>query len=847
MKVKLFYSYSHKDECHRNELEKHLATLRDKNLLDEWHDRKINAGENWNEEIEKNMGNADIILLLFSPDFIASESCKKEIGEALRLKQQKNTIFIPIILRECAWKDIDGMSEILALPKDGSPIQKWHDKDSAWTSVYEGIKNQVEKIKEQITPELKDEFRDELLKNPTTGCTLDKLFVYPDILEINKSEQRLENNEVDSKKLTDIKSFKHKYILVEGDEQSGKSSLCNMLYLSYVNTDFYPILINGKSIAGKIDIKSTINKVYGNQYNSTQGYWSLDKKKRILLIDNINERIANNDNYANFLQSIKDHFEYAIIFIDQVSNLSDKSTEHNYFYLFDDYAIKSLGHKKRNELIKKCIENDENTQFSMNSNDQVARLDKDTKHINTIIGSNIFPSYPVFIISTFNIVETVAPQDMHQTSYGHCYHAMITTQLYRINIKAGDMDQYFNFLTEISYFMFNKSRKHIYDDELSSFLIEYKTKYIVDENVIENLIDANILSKKDTYSFQYLYIYYYFVAKYIADNIEKADVKNQIDDLILDIHKKDNSNIVVFITHHSTNKNLLDDILFNTMLAFENFSEATLEKEETKLINEIVNRLKPATIAPDNHNVEEFRDENLEAQDRVEPAIQQQENEIENTDDCLLIEIRKSAKNIEIIGQIMRNQYGTFEKNRLNQLFEEGQNVGLRLLKSFIDLIDDNSDGLENFIQEKLLQISKEKNEKLSTGKAKLISQKLVSVFLYNIIFGWIHKIVDSLGYEKLVSIADSVNDKTNTVASKLINFSIHSWHKKTLDIDKIKLLHKEFEYDRNNTAMYILKDIVSRHIYMHKIDYQKKQKINALLNFSVQEQISIQSKIGKN
>ena len=550
---------------------------------------------------------------------------------------------------------------------------------------------------------------------------------------------------------------------------------------------------------------------------------------------------------SNFLQSIKNNFEYAIIFIDKLSNLSDKSTEHNYFYPFDDYAIKSLGHKKRDELIKKCIENDENTKFDIKSSEQVARLDKDTKHINTIIGSNIFPSYPIFIISTFDIVETVAPQDMRQTSYGHCYHAMITTQLYRTNIKADNMDQYFNFLTELSYFMFNKNKKHIYDDELSSFLIEYKTKYIVDKNVIKNLIDANILSKKDTYSFQYLYIYYYFVAKYIADNIEKADVKKQIDNLMLDIHKKDNSNIVVFITHHSTNKNLLDDILLNTMSAFENFPEATLGKEETKFINEIVNRLKPATIAPDNHNVEEFRDENLEAQDRVEPAIQQQENEIENTDDCLLIEIRKSAKNMEIIGQIMRNQYGTFEKNRLNQLFEEGQNVGLRLLKSFIDLIDNNSDGLENFIQEKLLQISKEKNETLSTEKARSISQKLVSVFLYNIIFGWIHKIVDSLGYDKLIEITDNVNKKTNTVASKLINLFIHSWHKKELDFDKIKLLHKVFENDKNHTAMYILKDIVSRHIYMQKIDYQKKQKINALLNFSVQEQISIQSKIGKN
>jgi hypothetical protein len=81
-------------------------------------------------EIEGNLKNSHIILLLFSPDFIASEACKREVKSALKLKE-KGAVFIPIILRDCAWKDVRGIGNIQALPADGLAITRWGDKDSA--------------------------------------------------------------------------------------------------------------------------------------------------------------------------------------------------------------------------------------------------------------------------------------------------------------------------------------------------------------------------------------------------------------------------------------------------------------------------------------------------------------------------------------------------------------------------------------------------------------------------------------------------------------------------------------------------------------------------------------------
>src|SRR5262245_22424879 len=73
--VVLFYSYSHADEALRVRLEKHLSILKRSGVLRDWHDRRIGVGREWDGEIDAQLRSADIILLLVSPDFIASDYC----------------------------------------------------------------------------------------------------------------------------------------------------------------------------------------------------------------------------------------------------------------------------------------------------------------------------------------------------------------------------------------------------------------------------------------------------------------------------------------------------------------------------------------------------------------------------------------------------------------------------------------------------------------------------------------------------------------------------------------------------------------------------------------------------
>jgi hypothetical protein len=158
-KVKLFISYAHADESFKEELKKHLSGLKRNGLVEEWHDRYIKPGELWDEEIKRNLNEAQIILFLISSDFMASDYINDvEIGNALSRYSRGEVIIIPIIIRSCDFSSLQ-VSSFQALPKDAKPITKWDDRDEAWLNVINGIKSVL-----QMTP--KKDLKNDIIGNP---------------------------------------------------------------------------------------------------------------------------------------------------------------------------------------------------------------------------------------------------------------------------------------------------------------------------------------------------------------------------------------------------------------------------------------------------------------------------------------------------------------------------------------------------------------------------------------------------------------------------------------------------------------------------------------------------------
>lgn len=136
----VFFSYSHHDEGLRDQLETQLAMLKHQGIIETWHDRRIGAGREIDAAIDKHINQDEIILLLVSPDFIASNYCYNiEMRRALDRHDAGEAIVIPVILRACEWHHAP-FGKLLATPRDGKPITQWPDRDEAFLQVAKAVR-----------------------------------------------------------------------------------------------------------------------------------------------------------------------------------------------------------------------------------------------------------------------------------------------------------------------------------------------------------------------------------------------------------------------------------------------------------------------------------------------------------------------------------------------------------------------------------------------------------------------------------------------------------------------------------------------------------------------------------
>ena len=148
--LRLFYSYSHKDEELRKELEDHLSLLRRQGVISGWHHRMIGAGEEWKGQLDKNLEEAQIILLLISPSFLASDYCYDiETKRALDRHDKDEARVIPVLLRPVDWEGAP-FARLQGLPIDLRPVTTWTNKDEAFKNIAQGIRRAIEGMRDGI-------------------------------------------------------------------------------------------------------------------------------------------------------------------------------------------------------------------------------------------------------------------------------------------------------------------------------------------------------------------------------------------------------------------------------------------------------------------------------------------------------------------------------------------------------------------------------------------------------------------------------------------------------------------------------------------------------------------------
>ncbi len=149
--ARVFFSYSHVDAALRDRLETALAMLQHEGLIEPWHDRRIIAGDEFDPAIDEELERADVILLLASPNFLASPYCFGiEVRRAMERHKAGTARVIPVILRPCEWERAP-FGALQAIPTGGRPITRWPDQDEAFLDVARAIRTAVQAIAPEVS------------------------------------------------------------------------------------------------------------------------------------------------------------------------------------------------------------------------------------------------------------------------------------------------------------------------------------------------------------------------------------------------------------------------------------------------------------------------------------------------------------------------------------------------------------------------------------------------------------------------------------------------------------------------------------------------------------------------
>ena len=851
--LKLFISYSHKDETLVSKFISHIAPLKSNGIISEWYDRKIETGEEYQNDIDNNLENADIICLMISDNFLSSNACIQEKDVSLLLRDKKGIRVIPLILSPCVWTIHKELSTLLAIPTDGKPITSFSNQNEGWVDAIKWI-NQVcssvtliknLKIKEQFKSFLNS--ADILTKSHKNKeiLNLQDIFVYPKLKVYDEEEV---SHKYDSEKLK-YEILKYGKVIISGENQSGKTTLCKVLFTIYRDLNFIPIYLeDDNKYFGNPHYK--LEKAFFDQYE-VDNFSLIDSKRIVPIVDNFH--------YAKYQEKyIERYAEFSkqVLIVDDIFGLNIRNQA--LIKEYSKFKIREFTALERNDLIKKWIQIKEDLQIQINPNHLQQSIDEKTEFIENslgiIFGKGIMPSYPFFILTLLAAHDTQKPLDSEITSQGHCYQALIYLFLRREGVENDQIDIYSNFLTELAYWIYDKEGTSVDNDSFQKFLEYYKANFnlpISINDIIKTLANVNIckFDSLNQYNFSYTYIYYFFVAKYLSEHIK--DKKELINKILSNLHKDENAYITVFIAHHTKSNYLLDELLLNAEILFEKYNPATLDTEELSFFDKHQDKIIKAILPSYKHNADEERTKLLIKKSEIEEQqiehtnINQQDTANDPDIPELLANLRLSIKTVEVMGLIIKNRSGSLDLKRLEYIYEQGLKVHLRILSSFIEIIKDEKaeQDIVDLLKERVNQIIDESDEEKAFSIDKI--EKLVRAIYWNINFGVLHgfitKAIHSLGSSNLLNISQSVYNNEKTPSSFIVNQGIKMWYGKNLKIDEIT--DRVSEKDFSKTAERLMKYKIVEHCRLHNIDYKDLQKIETKLHIPTKQMLAERAK----
>ncbi|WP_290707494.1 hypothetical protein, partial [Flavihumibacter sp. CACIAM 22H1] len=383
------------------------------------------------------------------------------------------------------------------------------------------------------------------------------------------------------------------YNLVIGTEGCGKTSLLKYFYLKFFKKNYVPIYIDSRNIDGySIEkVKELVEQRFSEQYDELdKKYVEVDYSRVVIMIDDFH-KLDYTKGKIRLIESIKNLFQHILITGNEVMLFEKYFTSEGLsielFENFSTYVIQEYSPSLRTQLINKWCRLGKEYLDENEKREYFKKIDSISSNISTVIGKNLIPSYPIFIISIIQALESGETESSDNKLHAYYYEYLITSSLKKALSDKGDIGFYMTFAKEYFYFLFSSKVRFSpidYSDFLK-FVESHRRKYAVtkvsNETIRKALADGKILrfDSDNQVHVTYKYLYYYFTAKYLSDNLDEESSKQTIDLMADRVYRDEYSNILIFLTHLTRNRYVTYKLVEKSREIFREFEPVKLEKD----------------------------------------------------------------------------------------------------------------------------------------------------------------------------------------------------------------------------------------------------------------------------
>lgn len=664
------------------------------------------------------------------------------------------------------------------------------------------------------------------------NLTLNDIYVFPDVRVVTMDKTNLFHEEdVESKDLLKFFSNKRR-LIITGKERAGKTSLSKILYRNFYEKGFVPILLKGDQVTSfELDKFATlVEQGLLAQYKNPKlpEFNQLNRDQTVIIIDDFDHIRFAPKGRQKLLDNIHKRYERVIIFSDDSIRLEEMANAKFATAILSEYAqveLKEYGYYLRSKLIEKWCRL--GSEFVITEHDLECKISRYENSIDKTLQKSYLPSIPFFILIYAQSLDSTGPIGASAGSYGALCEVLITQALVSSQ-KAATLNTKKTYLTEIAHLLFEKNAKELTSEEFAIFHQKHCQKYnlVLDREAIFNeLNDCGILARFDQYyRFKYQYYQNYFVALFLGDHLDDQKIKQQVETLCEKLHKEDNANIWLFLSHHSKNPLLVDLILNHAKSLFRD-AEVPKFEEDVSFFKKISDAI-PA-IMLDNCSPEELRESRRRHLDANREETKDVSDDEYETSDVMRLtaQVNDAIRTMDVMGQIVKNFSGSMPKEVKFQLIDECYRLGLRVAGTVLSLWKDDPEKVVNEIVDLILNgIKDDRNQKALTKQELSDHVKSFFFFITELLsFGVLKRISHAVGAVELISDFHDVLNATSTNSFRLIDMSVK--------LDTLKLPTKEIvelnnKFKENILCSRLLKKLVVHHIYLFPTDYKTKQQL---------------------